>query len=82
MDRAFWITWYDLPDAGRDEYLAWLHGAYLPAMLKRPGYLWGAHYASLERSAASVPGAARLVQSASTATRVQKVETGTCPSSR
>ena len=24
----------------------WLHGTYLPDLLKRPGYLWAAHYAS------------------------------------
>jgi len=47
MDRALWITWYNLPDAGRDAYLSWLHGTYIPALLKRPGYLWAAHYASL-----------------------------------
>ena len=43
MDRGIWATWYDLPEAGRDEYLAWLHGSYLPSMLQRPGYLWAAH---------------------------------------
>ncbi len=47
MDRALWITWYNLPDGGRDEYFAWLHGGYMPALLKRPGYLWAAHYASV-----------------------------------
>ncbi len=45
-DRGLWITWYDLPDEGRDAYMNWLHGTYLPAILKRPGYLWAAHYAS------------------------------------
>ena len=45
-DRGLWITWYDLPEAGRDGYFSWLHGTYLPAILKRPGYLWAAHYAS------------------------------------
>ncbi len=45
-DRGIWITWYDLPTAGRDAYLSWLHGTYLPNLLKRPGYLWAAHYAS------------------------------------
>ena len=45
-DRALWITWYDLPDRGHDEYLSWLHGSYLPSLLKRPGYLWAAHYAT------------------------------------
>jgi len=48
MDRAFWITWYDLPEAGRDEYLAWCHGTYIPELLKRPGYLHAAHYAAIE----------------------------------
>src|SRR5580704_15126835 len=45
-DRGLWITWYDLPMEGRDAYLSWLHGTYLPGLLKRPGYLWAAHYAS------------------------------------
>ena len=45
-DRGLWITWYDLPTEGRDAYFSWLHGTYLPAILKRPGYLWAAHYAS------------------------------------
>jgi len=44
-DRGLWITWYDLPAAGRDEHLAWLHGTYMPKVLKRPGVLHGAHYA-------------------------------------
>jgi len=45
-DRGLWITWYDLPENGRDTYLSWLHESYLPALLKRPGYLWVAHYAT------------------------------------
>jgi hypothetical protein len=45
-DRGMWITWYDLPGDGRDAYLDWLHGTYLPSLLKRPGYLWAAHYAT------------------------------------
>jgi hypothetical protein len=45
-DRGLWATWYDLPDNGRDAYLSWLHETYLPALLKRPGYLWAAHYAT------------------------------------
>lgn len=45
-DRGLWITWYDLPMEGRDAYMSWLHGTYLPGLLKRPGYLWAAHYAS------------------------------------
>jgi hypothetical protein len=45
-DRGIWITWYDLPEDGREAYMTWLHGTYLPGLLKRPGYLWAAHYAS------------------------------------
>jgi len=45
-DRGLWVTWYDLPDNGRDVYLSWLHETYLPSLLKRPGYLWAAHYAT------------------------------------
>jgi len=50
VDRAFWITWYNLPEAGQLDYLVWLHRSYLPEMLKRPGYLWAAHYVSLDKS--------------------------------
>jgi hypothetical protein len=55
QDRGMWITWYDLPMEGRDAYFSWLHGTYLPGLLKRPGYLWAAHYASqdLEGGAAN-----------------------------
>ena len=49
MDRGIWVTWYDLPDADRDVYLDWAHHTYIPAMLKRPGYLWAAHYASIQK---------------------------------
>jgi len=45
-DRGMWITWYDLPAQGREAYFSWLHGTYLPGLLKRPGYLWAAHYES------------------------------------
>lgn len=47
MDRALWITWYDLPSAGREEYLSWLHEAYIPRLLQRPGFRWAAHYESV-----------------------------------
>jgi hypothetical protein len=43
---GLWVTWYDLPEKGRDAYLSWLHGKYLPELLKRPGYTWAAHYAT------------------------------------
>ncbi len=44
MDDGIWATWYDLPEAGNDDYFAWLHGDYLPQLLQRPGYVWAAHY--------------------------------------
>lgn len=47
MDRALWITWYDLPSAGRDEYLAWAHEKYLPALLEDRRFLHAAHFASV-----------------------------------
>lgn len=46
MDRGLWISWYDLEEAGRDEYLSWLHERFLPGMLKKPGVQWAAHYAA------------------------------------
>jgi len=53
-DLGLWATWYDLPEAGRSEHLAWVHQTYIPALLKRPGYLWAAHYASITESAVRV----------------------------
>lgn len=44
-DRAIWATWYDIAADRREEYLAWLHGEYLPALKARLGFLWVAHYA-------------------------------------
>lgn len=43
-DRAIWATWYDLEPARREDFLAWLHGDYLPFLQTRPGFLWVAHY--------------------------------------
>ena len=42
-DAGIYALWYDLAPETRDEYIAWLHGTHLPAMLQRPGYLWAAH---------------------------------------
>jgi len=39
-----WISWYDLAEGNRDAYLKWAHGTYVPALIKRPGFLWGAHF--------------------------------------
>lgn len=51
MDKGVWISWYDLPAEGRDEYLAWAAESYIPDMLKERGYLWGAHYAAVDKAA-------------------------------
>lgn len=45
---GFWISWYNLPEEGRDEYLDWLHGHYIPMVLARPGVTAAAHYASID----------------------------------
>ena len=50
LDRGLWITWYDLPENGRDAYLAWLHQSYIPGLLQHPGFLWAAHYASAPKT--------------------------------
>lgn len=49
LDRAIFASWYDLPAEGAGEYLAWLHERHLPALLKRKGYLWAAHYQAVEK---------------------------------
>lgn len=44
MDLGIKAVWYDLPQEGREEYLSWLHGTYLPAVRQLPGRIWAAHY--------------------------------------
>ncbi len=51
VNSGFWITWYNLPEKGRADYLSWVHDTYIPKVLARPGVLSAAHYAS----EASVP---------------------------
>lgn len=46
MDRAIWVTWYDLPAADRRPYFTWLHETYIPRVLAQPRVLWAAHYQS------------------------------------
>ena len=48
MDRGISVAWYDLPENGKEQYLEWLHGTYIPKLLKYPGVLWAAHYKSEE----------------------------------
>lgn len=59
MDRALWITWYDLPEAEREAHLSWVHATYAPRLLERRGVLWAAHYRSepSPRQAGVPPGA-------------------------
>ncbi len=52
-DLGLWASWYDLPETGRSNHLAWVHETYIPGLLKRPGYLWAAHYASIPNDTAS-----------------------------
>src|SRR5262245_45812966 len=49
-DRSLWITWYDLPEGERERHLEWLHASYLPAVAKRPGVLYAAHYAAVPKT--------------------------------
>lgn len=48
IDRGISIAWYDLPESGREQYLEWLHGTYIPKLLKYPRVLWAAHYKTVE----------------------------------
>ncbi len=43
VNSGFWITWYNQPEKGRDDDLSWVHGAYIPKVLARPGVLSAAH---------------------------------------
>lgn len=58
VSPGFWIAWYNLPAQGRDEYLDWLHGSYIPKVLARRGVQGAAHYQS--EPAAPMPRAGRL----------------------
>ncbi len=70
MDRAIRAVWYDLrddlPPAQQADYFAWLHETHLPALLKRPGYLWAAHYRCVDNQVP--PGRVRHVTDASVPT--------------
>jgi hypothetical protein len=55
MDTAIKAEWYDLDDADRERFLAWLHGQYLPALQAKPGYIWVGHYNRAPARGASLP---------------------------
>lgn len=44
VSHAIWGIIYDLPEQGRDDYLAWFHDVHMGEKLARPGYVWAAHY--------------------------------------
>ncbi|MBI3917273.1 MAG: hypothetical protein HY322_09725 [Betaproteobacteria bacterium] len=54
MDTAIKAEWYDLDDADREGFLAWLHGHHLPALQARPGHIWIGHYNRAPKSDAGV----------------------------
>lgn len=58
MDRALWASWYDVTDGNRDAYLKWAHETYIPKLIKRPGFLWGAHFKC--ETPSGPPGGGRL----------------------
>ena len=58
VSSGFWICWCNLPIKGRDEYLNWLHGTYIPKVLARPGVQGAAHYQS--EPSAPMPKQGRL----------------------
>jgi hypothetical protein len=48
-DRAYWISWFNLPELAQDKRYAffnWVYEVYVPKVLEREGVLWGALYAS------------------------------------
>jgi hypothetical protein len=45
-DRAYSISWFNLPEPKRHEFLTWAYESYVPKVLARDGVLWGALYAS------------------------------------
>ena len=79
-DRALWITWYDLPEGGRDDYLAWLHEIYMPGILDRTGLLWAAHFASEAEPVRTEKKKPRRYPPAPIGLIVDRLAACTCPS--
>ena len=55
MDTAIKAEWYDLDDADREDFLAWLHGKHLPALQARPGHIWIGHYNRAPQTGKTTP---------------------------
>lgn len=49
-DRAYWISWYDLPDNNQAAHQEWLERSYIPEVLSWPGVMWAAHYAAEKKA--------------------------------
>ena len=60
VDRAVRVSWYDLPQAGAEAWLDWLHGTQLPRWAAAPGVAWVANYRSLPNGVP--PGRVRHVE--------------------
>jgi hypothetical protein len=61
-DAGIYALWYDLALETKDEYVAWLHGTHLPAMLQRHGYLWAAHVENVTSPEREARNATRLTR--------------------
>jgi len=55
MDTAIKAEWYDLDNADREPFLAWLHERHLPALQARPGFIWIGHYDRAPQTGTSNP---------------------------
>jgi hypothetical protein len=62
MDRGIRAVWYDLPEDGKQDYLDWLHGEHLPALLSRSGYLWAASIENVDTPEREEASARRLTR--------------------
>jgi hypothetical protein len=55
MDTAIKAEWYDLDDADRQAFLAWLHAEHLPKLKAQPGPIWIGHYDRAPQTGSSNP---------------------------
>jgi len=55
VDTAIKAEWYDLDNADRESFLAWLHGQHLPTLQARPGHIWIGHYNRAPKTGAPLP---------------------------
>ncbi len=55
MGTGIWAIAYDLQNGGRQDYLTWFHEVHIPEKLSRPGYVWAAHFQSIDPEAPQKP---------------------------